>query len=226
MHPFKGFYLTSSAVHPDGRIFVSAKNFATSDEVTYSLDIGARVEETRWLGASLHRPRVFLPCSEYLGRISDGLGIRTIRACDLIPPLELDSSGGRQFPGTKLLFEPMFRVDCDEWHVGADLVFDGNMFCLVECVSIRQTYRNMFRLTMFSLMCNKDGDQTTGDSVRLRCYEMSDNPEALGYSLVNPVAFCLWYMIWLYGALYSEFGLCGHSKTQYCIGIGNYLFRS
>uniref|UniRef100_A0A0A9CF24 Uncharacterized protein n=1 Tax=Arundo donax TaxID=35708 RepID=A0A0A9CF24_ARUDO len=88
-------------------------------------------------------------------------------------------------------------------HVGATLVYMGSpsRFCLVQCISIEddcvdeeleekdapRPCCHLFRLTMFSLNYDKNGDLTTRKSCRVQYCKVPKG--CTEFLLKNPVAF-------------------------------------
>ncbi|GJM96602.1 hypothetical protein PR202_ga13457 [Eleusine coracana subsp. coracana] len=122
-------------------------------------------------------------------------------SCDVASAISHDSDG--QCPGWKVSNERYFTDGSVEEHVGASLVYMGgrSRFCIVESFRIndgsadgmeekdasRPSCHCWIRLTTFSLRYDRNGDLTTGNSRRVRCYKA---PETASEPMIKyPVAF-------------------------------------
>ncbi|KAL6637832.1 hypothetical protein ACP70R_025404 [Stipagrostis hirtigluma subsp. patula] len=193
-HPFKRRHVTSYALHPDGRtILVSTKREGTFSFGTEWKHHGA------WVLPFHGRAHFDCELKVWIGLSGDPS--TTGHLCAFGVPSDSGAIDGLW--ATKLSKENVFSEDPNEKHIGATLVHMGGKgkFCLVQCVSIDddgsseedldldelQPCSLLLRLTTFSLKFDMDGDLTTGNSCRVRCYKLSKAVSQ--YAMNNPVAF-------------------------------------
>ncbi|KAM0867649.1 hypothetical protein ACQ4PT_041842 [Festuca glaucescens] len=122
-------------------------------------------------------------------------------SCDVIAA----TAGHGQSPARKVSKEGFFSQDLAERHVGVTLIHMGrrSKFCLVQCICVDDrhlvgrinNYREegswpclyLFRVTTFSLKYDQNGDLTTGQSRRVRYFNV---PAGASMLLLNrPVVF-------------------------------------
>ncbi|KAF8775676.1 hypothetical protein HU200_004458 [Digitaria exilis] len=202
--PFEREHIISYAVHHDGRtIIVSTESAATA--ATFTLDSEAPYFAWKQLGKWVlpfpGRSHFDCELDAFVGLSKDSDTLGHLSSCE---PASSDSDDGHSLaPAWKLSKEKLFSEDPAEKHEGATLLYMGgkSKFCLVQCISIvddcvseemqeqhvPMPHRHLFRLTMFSLKYDKNGDLTTGKSRRVQCYRV---PKACTeFLLKNPVAF-------------------------------------
>lgn len=208
--PFKRRHVSSYSVHPDGRtIFVSTqKRGETFTFDTSGTHFEWKRREGKWVLPFTGRAFYDGKLDAWVGLSGDPGKNGHICACDVLSP----NPSAVQCLAVKISKEKLFGEDPAQEHVGINLVYMGgtSRFCLVQCVSVEddedeernfykcheersdlddyeETCKYFLRLTSFSLKFDKDGALTTGDSRRVRYYQVPEG--ATGYSLDNPAAF-------------------------------------
>ncbi|CAL4935914.1 unnamed protein product [Urochloa decumbens] len=194
------------AVAPDGQtIFVSA-GIVPADEATYSFHTAEDGSSASWR----HHGGWALPfdgrgyydgdLNAWVGLSLYSLEIGHVVACELV-----SGAYGRR-PAWKFSKENLFSEDPAEGHMGATFVDMGangrSRFCLVEgiCIDGDKSYgaygveeedddepAYLLRVTTFSLKLDENGDLTTGDSRRVRYYNVPEG--TMRGFMSSPVAF-------------------------------------
>jgi hypothetical protein len=198
--PFRHKFVTSHAVHPDGRtIFVSVKVEGRDKGNTFTFDTG--VDDAIW---ACHRgwQLPFKGPAHYDRKLDAWVGLTGDPAtaghlCSCRVPSTGDD-GCWQPPAWKLSREKLFRQDYPpgETHTGATLVYLGmgykSRFCLVECLSRRVgSRRHLLRLTTFSLKYHKNGDLGASRRRRVQSFKLTKPRIRNSGFLEHPVAFWL-----------------------------------
>jgi hypothetical protein len=196
--PFGHKYVTSHAVHPDGRtIFVSVRVDGRDTGNTFTFDTAA--DDPEW---TCHRewqlpfkgPGYYdRKLDAWVGLAHDPATIGHLCSCK-VP--SADDDGCWQPPAWKLSRESLFRQGYPgETHTGASLVYLGmghkSRFCLVECLSRVASRRHLLRLTTFSPKYHKNGDLGTNRRRRVQSFKLTKPRIKNSGFLENPVAFWL-----------------------------------
>ncbi|CAL4904982.1 unnamed protein product [Urochloa decumbens] len=154
----------------------------------------------------------------FVGLSNDPATAGHLCSCDAAAAVDIDGGGGGGAPPAwKLGKEKMFgEDDPGERHVGATLLYMGRSeFCLVQSVSVgehgdaaadqeemeieeheevevpRRSSSHLYRLTTFSVSYDSNGDLTTGESCRVRCYRVPEATTERFLHRGDPVAFWL-----------------------------------
>ncbi|CAN6286857.1 unnamed protein product [Urochloa humidicola] len=204
--PFERRHVTSYAVHPaddDGALVVVSVETrggggGGAATFTFDYDMGAETfgwkRRGEWAMPFTGRAHFDDDLGGFVGLCKDPEAAGHLCSCG-------DAAAGDAAPPAwKLGKESLFSKDPGERHVGATLVYMGrkSRFCLVQCVAIEdpdsataaggQCY--VYRLSTFSLCYGENGDLTTGNSRRVRCYKVPGKASA-EFLLESPVAFWL-----------------------------------
>ncbi|KAJ1293702.1 hypothetical protein BS78_01G088700 [Paspalum vaginatum] len=198
--------VTSYAVHPDGRIFLSVEGTTRG---TFSFPT-TEVEDSTGTGDETfawerHGDWIlpFFGLAQFDSELNAWVGfsrypyIGHLCSCDVPSARTTQPADDGQCPAWKVGKEKLFAVDPDERHIGFTLVYMGgrSRYCLVQCVYKYKDDRKqpslqcrfLLRVTTFYLKYEKNGDLTTGYSRNVRYYRVPDaTTEAI---LKNPVAF-------------------------------------
>uniref|UniRef100_A0ACD6AP50 Uncharacterized protein n=1 Tax=Avena sativa TaxID=4498 RepID=A0ACD6AP50_AVESA len=197
--PFRHQYVTSHAVHPDGRtIFVSVKVEGCNTGNTFTFDTGA--DDPMWTchhewQLPFKGPAHFdQKLDAWVGLTDDPATIGHLCSCQAP---STDDDGCWQPPAWKLSREKLFHQDYPgETHTGAALVCLGmgykSRFCLVECLSRVGSRLHLLRLTTFSLKYHKNGDLgARRRRRRVQSFKLTKPLIKNSGFLENPVAFWL-----------------------------------
>ncbi|KAF8729577.1 hypothetical protein HU200_017521 [Digitaria exilis] len=189
-------HYVSSAVHPDGQIFVTAANFPYKNTYAFSVEDGW-AQQGKWKLPFSGRGHFDPELNAWVGICGYYRGFGHLCACDLVLPKTCRDHW-------KLGKEKLFSGVPGERHLGAKLLYmgGGSRICLVECVYIEHKgfdddrlyekllclrYEYLLRVTTFSLKYDDNRDLTVGNSRRVRYYTAPES--ATRSTLKDPVAF-------------------------------------